>query len=94
MVGNTMPAINDITVTELIAVVEDIARFCPTIKVGCLSSLSCSFQFPKRKHEHLGIYMYVLEYVCVYNGWQQSTGLASYDKALQGARLMLLSKAW
>ena len=40
MVGNTMPAINDITVTELIAVAEDIAHFCPTIKVGSLSSLS------------------------------------------------------
>lgn len=33
MVGNTLPAINDITVPELIAVVEDTARFCPTIKV-------------------------------------------------------------
>lgn len=33
MVGNTMPAINDITVAELIAAVEDIAAFCPTIKV-------------------------------------------------------------
>ena len=35
MVGNTMPAINDITVTELVSVVEDVAAFCPTIKVRC-----------------------------------------------------------
>lgn len=33
MVGNTMPAINDITVAELVSAVEDIAGFCPTIKV-------------------------------------------------------------
>ncbi|KAL3145762.1 hypothetical protein ABBQ38_015142 [Trebouxia sp. C0009 RCD-2024] len=34
MVGNTMPAINDITVTELVSAVEDIAGFCPTIKAA------------------------------------------------------------
>ena len=45
MVGNTMPAINDITATELIAVVEDVTRFCPTIKVGIHSSLSCWLQW-------------------------------------------------
>ena len=89
MVGNTMPAINDITVTELIAVVEDIAHFCPTIKVGRLSSLSCSLQSKRRKHGYLYIYMYVYIYiyiyiyVCVYSAQQQSIGLASYDKALQ-----------
>ena len=44
MVGNTMPAINDITLTELTGVAEDISRFCPTIKVGSHSSLSCSLQ--------------------------------------------------
>ena len=36
LVGNTMPAINDITVSELSSAVEDIAIFCPTIKVRIL----------------------------------------------------------
>lgn len=59
MVGNTMPAINDITATELIAVVEDIARFCPTIKVGSLSSLSCSVQWLAPCNVHrLSMYKY------------------------------------
>ena len=46
MVGNTMPAINDITVTELRSVVEDVAVFCPTIKVRCpVSSAAHSAEY-------------------------------------------------
>ena len=42
MVGNTLPAINDITVTELTAAVEDVSRFCPTIKANIPQSESAS----------------------------------------------------
>jgi len=31
LVGNTLPAINDITVSELVAVLEDVAQFCPVL---------------------------------------------------------------
>ena len=34
MVGNTLPAINDVTASELVAAVEDVALFCPTIKAS------------------------------------------------------------
>ena len=34
LVGNTLPAINDITVSELVAVLEDVAHFCPVIKAS------------------------------------------------------------
>lgn len=34
MVGNTLPAINDITVSELGSVLEDVSQFCPVIKVS------------------------------------------------------------
>lgn len=57
MVGNTMPAINDITVTELVSAVEDIAGFCPTIKVCsqqnhtlCVATMSHSQCCSKRKY--------------------------------------------
>lgn len=39
LVGNTLPAINDVTASELGSVVEDIAQFCPTIKVS--SAMFC-----------------------------------------------------
>ena len=34
LVGNTLPAINDITVSELVSVLEDVAQFCPVIKAS------------------------------------------------------------
>lgn len=34
LVGNTLPAINDITVSELVAVLEDVGHFCPVIKAA------------------------------------------------------------
>lgn len=36
LVGNTLPAINDITVSELVSVLEDVAHFCPVIKASSL----------------------------------------------------------
>ncbi len=36
LVGNTLPAINDITVSELVSVLEDVAQFCPVIKASSL----------------------------------------------------------
>ena len=44
LVGNTLPAINDITVSELVSVLEDVAQFCPVIKVSSVSlgQLACS----------------------------------------------------
>ncbi len=44
LVGNTLPAINDITVSELMSVLEDVAHFCPVIKASSLSlgQLACS----------------------------------------------------
>lgn len=33
LVGNTLPAINDVTADELVSVLEDVAQLCPTIQV-------------------------------------------------------------
>jgi len=48
LVGNTLPAINDITVSELVSVLEDVAQFCPVIKA---SSLSLGQWAHRRVHE-------------------------------------------
>lgn len=40
MVGNTLPAINDITASELMSVVEDIAQFCPVIQASSMQYIA------------------------------------------------------
>lgn len=34
LVGNTLPAINDVTADELVSVIDDVAQFCSTIQVS------------------------------------------------------------
>ena len=34
LVGNTLPAINDVTEDELVSVLDDVSQLCPTIQVS------------------------------------------------------------
>ena len=54
LVGNTLPAINDITVSELVSVLEDVAQFCPVIKASSLS-LGQWASGPVHKQDCLGM---------------------------------------
>ena len=38
LVGNALPAINDITATELQQIITQLSELCPVIKVSCHNS--------------------------------------------------------